>query len=268
MSSSTAGFSELLRSWRRVRKVSQLDLALAANVSQRHVSFIEVGRSQPSRDMVLQLAHALDLPLRDRNALLLAAGYAPVYPEHRLDDAELTQIKQVLDVVVRAHQPYPAYVVDRTWNLVLANDAAMALTSLVADPAAAAAAANGNVLRLLLHPDGLQPHVVNFADVAASMLRRVELELAHAPNDEGLAELLHQTRCLPGVSDIQPSPAAPRPDDLLIPLHLRFDRVELRLFTTIATVGAAHDITLEELRIESLLPMDHATDDALRFLAE
>lgn len=267
MSSSAAGFSDLLRSWRRVRKVSQLDLALAANVSQRHVSFIEVGRSQPSRDMVLQLAHALNLPLRDRNALLLAAGYAPVYPEHRLDDAELAQIKQVLDVVVRAHQPYPAYVIDRTWNLVLANDSAMALTSLVADPGAAAAAANGNVLRLLLHPDGLQPHVVNFADVAASMLRRVELELAHAPNDDRLAELLQQTRWLPGVSDVQPSPAAPRPDDLLIPLHLRFDQIELRLFTTIATVGAAHDITLEELRIESLLPMDHATDDALRSLA-
>lgn len=267
MSTSAAGFSELLRNWRRVRKVSQLALALTANVSQRHVSFIEVGRSQPSRDMVLQLAHALDLPLRDRNALLLAAGYAPVYPEHRLDDAELAQIKQVLDVVVRAHQPYPAYVVDRTWNLVLANDAATALTSLVADPGAAAAAANGNVLRLLLHPDGLQPHVVNFADVAASMLRRVELELVHAPNDDRLGELLQQTRCLPGVSDVQASPAAPRPDDLLIPLHLRFDRVELRLFTTIATVGAAHDITLEELRIESLLPMDHDTDDALRSLA-
>lgn len=266
MSTAAAEFGELLRRWRRCRQVSQLDLAFAASVSQRHLSFIEVGRSQPSRDMVLRLAHALNLPLRDRNALLLAAGYAPVYPEHDLDDAELAQVKHVLEVIVRAHQPYPAYVIDRAWNLVLANDAATALTSLVADPNRAAAAANGNVLRLLLHPDALQPHVVDFERVAASMLRRVELECAHAPNDDRLAALLQEARSLLAGRDLQTLPAAPAPDELLVPLHLRFEQVQLRLFTTVATIGAAHDITLEELRIESLLPMDRDTDATLRWL--
>lgn len=260
-----AGFDDRLRGWRRARKVSQLDLAIAANVSQRHISFLEVERSAPSRDMVLQLSQALDLSLRDRNTMLVSAGYAPVYPEHDLDDAELAQIKGVLDVVVRAYEPYPAYVVDRTWNLVLANDAATALTSLTADPGSAAAA-DGNVLRLLLHPEGLRPHVVDFEYVASSMLRRVELELVHAPNDDRLAALLHQLRSLSGMSDMQAWSTPPEPDDLLLPLHLQFDTVELRLFMTVATIGAAYDITLEELRIESLLPMDRETDDALRSL--
>lgn len=260
------GFGDRLRGWRRVRKVSQLDLAIAANVSQRHISFLEVERSAPSRDMVLQLSQALDLSLRDRNTMLRSAGYAPVYPEHDLGDAELAQIKGVLDVVVRAYEPYPAYVVDRAWNLVLANDSATALTALVADPGLAAAAADGNVLRLLLHPHGLRPHVVDFEHVASSMLRRVQLELDHAPNDDRLAALLHQLRSISGMSDVHAWSTPPEPDDLLLPLHLQFDTVELRLFTTVATIGAAYDITLEDLRIESLLPMDRETDDALRSL--
>lgn len=259
-------FAEQLRRWRRLRRVSQLGLALRAHVSQRHVSFLETGRAQPSREMVLQLADALDIPLRDRNTLLDAAGYAPVYSERGLDDAELSQLKHVLDTVVRAYDPYPAYVVDRLWNLVLANDAASTLTSMVGDRQAAAAAARGNVLRLLLHPEGLRPTVVNWEQVAATMLRRLELEVADAPTDDRLTALLADVRSLPDVDRLRTAATPTGPDELLVPLHLDIDGVTLRLFTTTATIGAPYDITVAELRIESLLPADRETEHALRSL--
>lgn len=261
-------FADELRRWRQLRRVSQLDLALRAHVSQRHISFLETGRSEPSREMVVQLAEALDVPLRDRNTLLTAAGYAPLYGQRGLDDAELSQLMRVLDTVVRAYDPFPAYVVDRAWNLVLANATASALTSRVTDPTAAATAAGGNVLRLLLHPNGLRPMVTNWEHVAAVMLRRLEREVADAPTDERLGALLTDLRGLPDVGGIRPSAAPPNPDELLVPLQLDLDGVQLRLFTTIATIGAPYDVTVAELRIESLLPADDESDQALRSLLE
>lgn len=268
MATATLTFGDELRRWREARRLSQLDLALHADVSQRHVSFLETGRSTPSRDMVLHLAAALDVPLRDRNLLLTLAGYAPAFSERTLDDATLAQIRHVLETLLAAHEPFPAYVVDRTWNQVLANTAIARLLQLLPDPLGAAEAAAGNVLRLALHPDGLRQVVVNFPEVAASLLLRLEHEATHRAGDPEIQALLAEVRSYPGVAELPSRPSAPRGQDLLVPLHVRNHDVELRLFTTIATIGAPYDVTLEELCLETLLPADPATEQALRELAE
>lgn len=258
-------FGRELRRWRDLRRHSQLDVAATANVSQRHLSHLETGRSNPSREMVLRLSEALDLPLRARNELLGAAGFAPVFPERDLGDAHHAQVRSVLQQVLDAHEPAPAYVVDRTWDVVLANAATARLTALLPDPEAAAAAAGGNVLRLLLHPDGIRPHVVNFGEVSAVLLQRLRREVAEHGGDEQLATLLAEAEDLAGTT--APPRVAPSARDLAVPLHLDLGGRRLRLLTMIATIGAAHDVTLEELRIETLLPADPDTRSALAELA-
>lgn len=261
----TTAFGRELRRWRDLRHHSQLELAATADVSQRHLSHLETGRSNPSREMVLRLSEALDLPLRARNELLGTAGFAPLFPERDLHGTDDSQVTRVLQQVLDAHEPAPAYVVDRTWNLVQANNATARLTGLLPDPEAAADAAAGNVLRLLLHPQGLRPHVVNFGEVSAVLLQRLRREVAHHGGDDQLTALLAEAEELAGA--VTPPRVEPSARDLAVPLHLDLGGRRLRLLTMIATIGAAHDVTVAELRIETLLPADAATRDALAELA-
>lgn len=259
-------FGENLKQWRRARRFSQLELAATAGVSQRHLSFLETGRSEPSREMVIHLATVLDVPLRDRNRWLAAAGYAAVYPERSLDEPAMEQIRRVLELILTAHEPFPAYVVDPTWDVVMTNRAAGALTARLVDPAAAVKF-GGNVLRLSLHPDGLRPHLVNWEEVAGALLDRLARETVERPTDRALLALFEEVSGYPGVADLAGRSGPPRAGDLMVPLHFRFEEGDLRLFTTIATIGAPYDVTLEELRLETLLPADADSESLLRHLA-
>jgi len=215
--------------------------------------------------MVIHLAITLDVPLRDRNAWLTSAGFAPLYTERNLAEPALDQVRGVLDHILSAHDPFPAYVVDRRWDLMMTNQSAMALTALVVDPEDAAIF-GGNVARLSLHPNGLRRHLVNWNQFGAALLHRLEREVADRPADTELDALLAEVRSYPGITELPARPDLPTSQDLLVPLHLRTPDHDLRLFTTIATIGAPYDITLEELRLETLLPADPETEAALRQL--
>lgn len=245
-----------------MRRMSQLDLAVAAEVSQRHLSFLETGRSKPSPEMVVHLGRALDLALRDQNLLLDAAGFAPAFAERGLDDPDLDQVRQVLETLVAAHGHYPAYVVDRGWDMVLANPIAGLLTTVI-DPALAPEVA-GNAMRLAMHPDGLRSIITNWEQSAASLLHRLERELTHSPHDDRVRALYEEVSLYPGVADLPGRDTMPTGQDLVLPIDIDLDGTRLRLFTSITTIGAPFDITLEELRLETLLPADKETDDFLR----
>ncbi|MFI0480378.1 helix-turn-helix domain-containing protein [Actinomadura sp. 9N215] len=241
---------ELLRQWRRHRRLSQLDLAIAADVSARHVSLVETGKSNPSADMVLRLADQLDVPLRDRNRLLLAAGFAPRYTERPLDDGALSAARDAVARVLRAHEPYPALVFDRRWNIVMTNRAV--------DPFFADVAPDllrpPNLVRLGLDPRGLAPLVVNLADVRAVFRARITRQLAAAPDPELTA--LYDELLAPGADE---PPSRSIESDVLIPMIIRMGGRELRLFSTITTFGTPLDITLDEVAIESYYPADTET---------
>jgi transcriptional regulator with XRE-family HTH domain len=249
----------LLRQWRERRRQSQLSLALDAQISTRHLSFIETGRARPSREMVLRLAEQLDLPFRERNHLLLAAGYAPLYRERALDDPEMAAVRAALRQVLAGHEPYPAIVVDRGWNLVDANQSALLLTKgaapeLLAPPA--------NALRLSLHPQGLAPRIANLGEWRGHVLGRLRRQ-AVIGADPALARLydeLHGYPCDEPVSEIE----IPGPGDVVTPLRLYDGERELSFFTTIATFGTPLDVTVSELAIESFFPADAATAESLR----
>ncbi|TDD39080.1 XRE family transcriptional regulator [Actinomadura sp. KC06] len=242
---------ELLRQWRHHRRVSQLDLAIAADVSARHVSLVETGKSNPSADMVLRLADQLDVPLRDRNRLLLAAGFAPRYTERPLEDGALSAASDAIARVLRAHEPYPALVFDRRWNIVMTNRAIEPFLEGV-DPDLLRPPVN--LVRLGLDPRGLAPLVVNLADVRTMFRARVARQLAAAP-DPGLAAL-YEELLGPAPED---APGRSIESDVLIPMIIRFRGRELRLFSTITTFGTPMDITLDEVAIESYYPADSET---------
>jgi transcriptional regulator with XRE-family HTH domain len=252
------GVGTLLRDWRRRRHLSQLDLALEAGVSTRHLSFVETGRSKPSADMVLHLADQLDVPLRERNRLLLAAGYAPIYEQRELDEPEMEPVRTALDVVLRGHEPYPAVVVDRGWNLVAANSSVALLTEGVAPELMEPPA---NVLRLSLHPDGMAPRIANLGEWRAHLLERLGRQVA-TTGDDSLAELYDE---LAGY----PAPAGDGPHGwgglgaIAVPLRIRAGDAELAFISTVATFGTALEITTSELSIESFFPADAATADHL-----
>jgi transcriptional regulator with XRE-family HTH domain len=265
-SSTTArDFGSELRQWREVRRLSQLALSAEAEVSQRHLSFLETGKSRPSREMVIHLANVLDLPLRERNSLLTAAGYAPVYGERDLDDAAMEQVRAVLQRLLAAHDPYPAYVIDRHWDLVLANESAAAVMAMAITPHTPREAL-ANIARFALHPYGVRPIVANWEQFAGSVLDRLEREVHHNPRDAALSDLHAELLAYPDVARAarHPPPAA---NALLVPIEVRAPGLELSLFTTIATIGAPFDVTLEELRLETLLPADDRSEQALRELA-
>ncbi len=249
----------LLRDWRRRRRLSQLDLALQAGISARHLSFVETGRSRPSASMVLHLAEQLDVPLRERNALLLAAGHAPVFGQRGIDEPEMGPVRDALDAVLRGHEPYPAVVVDRHWGMVAGNRAVALLTEGV-DPALLEPPVN--VLRLSLHPGGMAPRIVNLAEWRAHLLERLGRQ-AVTSGDPALAALHAELAALPGGG---PAPAHdPDAGEIAVPLRLRApDGGELAFLSTITTFGTATDVTVAELAIESFFPADAATAAAMQ----
>jgi transcriptional regulator with XRE-family HTH domain len=246
----------LLRDWRRRRRLSQLDLALDAGVSTRHLSFVETGRSRPSPDMLVHLADQLEVPLRERNQLLLAAGYAPRYGARDLDDPEMASVRDALGRVLEGHEPFPAFAIDRSWNLVASNGA---LGPLLEGVAPELLMPPVNVLRLALHPDGLAPRVANLGEWRGHLLHRLGRELALTA-DPGLEELRRELLSYPGPSD-EP---APRSDEIMVELRLRSDEGELSFFSTVTTFGTAVDVTLAELSIEAFFPADAETAQVLQ----
>jgi transcriptional regulator with XRE-family HTH domain len=251
---------DLLRSWRQRRNLSQLELALEADVSARHVSFLETGRARPSREMVIRLAEELEVPLRERNALLLAAGYAPVYAERELDAPEMGPVRQAIDRFLRAHEPYPAVVVDRYHNLLASNDALDLLLDGVA-PELLEPPANG--MRIALHPSGMAPRTLNLPEWSAHLLQRVRRE-AQVTGDPQLADLYDELVKYPGVN-VMPQHVEIHPADIVLPLRLRDTNGtdELAFFSTLSTFGTAADITLAELAIEAFYPANAHTANRL-----
>lgn len=270
--SSTAGvqsFGELLKAWRTARRYSQLELAGQTQVSQRHLSFLESGRAGPSREMVLHLGAALCVPLRERNDLLAAAGFAPMYPERALDDCSMAAIREALETTLRHHEPFPALVVDRQWNVVLHNAAVDRLIGLVGEPARVwrkvDPTGGRNLMRLTLHPGGLQPLVVDWPETAAALLMRLSSEVQASPADARLQELLVELRALPGVPPAgHPAGAQPHMRVPVLTLRLRKGKQTLAFFSMICTFGTALDLTADELRLELLFPGDGFTADFLR----
>ena len=260
-------FGSLLRERRNERRYSQLQLAAAAGVSQRHLSFLETGRSRPSREMVIHLATILDLPLRDHNRMLLAAGYAPVYPETALEEPALDRVRSALEFILDAHEPFPAIVVDRRWDVVMSNDAASRLTATIIDPATAPVGAGVNLARLTFHPDGLRRVTANWEEVAGALLERLTREVAARPGDAVLRALADEMETYPGVEALASAARSPSGDDLLLPIHYRTDSIDVRLVSTIATLGSPYDVTLEELHLESFYPADADSEAVLRAMA-
>lgn len=256
--SSLPTVGELLRDWRQRRRMSQMDLSLDAGVSTRHLSFVETGRSKPSAEMVLHLSERLEVPLRERNLMLLAAGYAPAFDEHPLDAPEMGPVREAIQRVLAGHEPYPALVVDRHWGLVAANSAIALLT---ADVAPRLLEPPVNVLRLSLHPDGLAPRIANLSEWRAHLLARLGRQRV-ATGDPALATLLEELGAYPGglCAPVADSAAS----QIVAALRLRLDDRELSFVSMIAAFGAATEITASELSIESFFPADAYTVAALR----
>jgi transcriptional regulator with XRE-family HTH domain len=256
-SRATPAVGQLLREWRERRRISQLDLSIQADISARHLSFVETGRSQPTSGMILRLSEQLDVPLRERNALLLAGGYAPAYPEHSLEEPELARLRVALRQILTGHEPYPALVVNRWWEMLDGNAAVAVLTdgcdlALLTPPV--------NALRVSLHPDGMAARIANLPQWRAHILERLHRQV-QATRDPRLAELLDELASYPGGE-------AERPEltDVAVPLRLRYDGKELAFFSMTAVVGAPLDVTVAEVAIESFYPADADTAEALQAL--
>jgi transcriptional regulator with XRE-family HTH domain len=255
-------FAEALREWRARRRLSQLELAVRAGTSQRHVSFIESGRSAPGRAMVVRLAESLEVPLRERNGLLLAAGYAPAYPETRLDAPELRPVRDALESILRGHHPYPAVVIDRYGDLVLSNAAFQTLTADL--PPELRQARPVNVGRLLLHPRGLASRIVNLDEWAWHVIDALRQQASRNPSERMHALVAE----LEGLVPDRPREPGPGHLGFAVPLRLRSPHGELRLLSTITQFGTAVDVTVAELRLEAFLPADEETAKALHELAQ
>ena len=256
-----ATFAAQLRSWRERRGYAQLALAGRAGISQRHLSFLELGRTLPSRDMVNRLAGALDLPLRQHNMLLLAAGFAPEWRQRDLAAADLSQVASALDYMLAQQEPYPAVVVDRHWNLLRSNAGAVRLVEFLVGPIAPGTPIN--LADALVAPDVLRPHLLNWAEVVRHFIRSVEADA----KADGLTEttaLLDRLMAYKGVRTALNLPANGPDTGPVLAMHFRKGETSLRLFTTIATLGTPQDVTLQELRIECFFPMDEATAAILR----
>ncbi|MBV9490353.1 MAG: helix-turn-helix transcriptional regulator [Verrucomicrobia bacterium] len=263
----TRSLGDYLREWRKRRRWSQLEFALEAEISQRHLSFLESGRSVPSRPLLLRLAERLQVSLRERNAMLLAAGYAPVFSERSLDDPALRPARRAIDLILNGHEPYPALAVDRHWNLVAANAALAPLLSPLED--ATLLDPPVNVLRLSLHPGGLARRIANFGPWRSHLLERLRRQVA-VTGDPGLARLLRELAGYPAPACPPRDGDAPPRDGggLFVPLELVTDDGLLSFFSTVTVFGTPTDITLSELVLESFFPADGTTADRLRAQAE
>jgi transcriptional regulator with XRE-family HTH domain len=250
----TVRVGPLLRDWRQRRRLSQMELALEAGVSTRHLSFVETGRSRPSADMVLHLADQLEVPLRERNDLLLAAGYAPQFGARTLDDPELAPIRDALGHVLAGHEPYPAIAVDRHWNLVASNSA---LDPLLEGIAPELLVPPANCIRLALHPDGLARRIVNLGEWRGHLLERLAREISLT----GDAELAGLREEMLGYRGPEPTDT---PDGAAIMVQLRLRNPELNFFSTVTTFGTAVDVTVSELSVEAFFPADAETAARLR----
>ena len=253
-------FGEHLREWRQRRHLSQIDLANAMEVSTRHLSFVETGRSQPSRAMVIRLAESLDVPLRERNTLLVAAGYAPMYALRPFSDPALGAARKAVDLILNGHEPYPALLVDRHWSLLAANRTATGFFSGVAPGLLSPPI---NVLRVSLHPEGLAPRIVNLPQWRTHILTRLvrDLELTA---DATLANLITEIRGYPGGEEQEPDPDFA---GVVVPLRLRSEAGVLSMFSTTTVFGTAVEVTLAELMLEAFYPADDFTSEAFRRLA-
>jgi transcriptional regulator with XRE-family HTH domain len=246
----------LLREWRTTRRMSQLDLALEAGMSARHLSYVETGKAQASRELVCRLADVFGMPLRERNALLLAAGYAPQYPENALATPALERMRQAIELIIAHQEPYPAFVIDRRWNVLMANEAAVRVNRLLMD---GRESRHANLLHQVFDPDDFRPVIVNWPEVAEKFIRHVHEQLAAVPADGTLQALLADVLSYPGVPtqwrsrDLESMPAP------VLTLVFRSRLGELRFFETITTFSMPRDVTLDELRIECAFPADDHT---------
>jgi transcriptional regulator with XRE-family HTH domain len=261
-------FGAQLRAWRLNRRFSQEALAARAGVSTRHLSFVETGRATPSRDLVLALAGALEVPLREHNTLLTAAGYAAVFRATPLAATELSQLRRAIDAVLAQQEPFGAVVVDASWNLLRANRGATRLLQALPPQGAAGLAVAGNLLLATLHREALGGYVVNWAEVAEALVSRLHRQVAARPEDEGLRQLLARVLALPGVPRTWRVPVPGRTDAPFLAVHLRGPSLEVRLFTLLTSIGTPLDVTAEELHVEVMFPADAPSEAALRGLAE
>lgn len=254
----TNKFTNSLREWRKLRKMSQLDLALAADVSQRHVSWLETGRSNPSREMVVRLSDAMQVPLRDRNQFLSAAGFAKMYSERNLDEPAMQPIKNILVDMLAHHEPYPAFVLDRNWDIKMQNQAAGTMFSIVADPEETWAAVGDdggrNIALLTVHPKGLRQFISNWDDIAGPFIQRLKKEAI----DSADPDILKRYQQLASYVDLENSSLV---DSILPMMPINFDLggPKLSLCSVISTFGTAQDITANELRVETFYPADEQT---------
>jgi transcriptional regulator with XRE-family HTH domain len=254
---------ELLRQWRSARGLSQLALALEADVSSRHLSYVETGKAQPSRDLVARLADALGLPLRDRNGMLVAAGYAPMFRETALTTPEMVPVRRAIEFILRQQEPYPAIVMNRHWEILLANDAVRRVFGLIHGRPPK----HSNVLRQVFDPEDMRRVLGNWEEVAGDLIHHLHNQIADSPGDERFRALLDEALSYPGVPPhwrTREPGATPVP---LLTTVLRNEQVELRFFSTFSTFGTPRDITIDELRIECMFPADDATAERCRALA-
>ena len=259
---------QLIKQWRERRRLSQLSLAVDAEISTRHLSFIETGRAQPSRDMVLLLARALEVPPRGRNDLLTAAGFAPVYRETGLDAPEMTNVRRALDFILRQQEPFPGLVIDGHWNLLMSNQGAGRLMGLFLSPEdVAAVGPRPNAMRLFYHPRGMRPYVVNWEASAVALIQWLHLDIARGIGDAETRRLLDELLSYPDVPqkwrtldlDITPAP--------FLAVEMRKGDLRIKFFSTLTSLGVPYDITLHELRVECFFPADATTETLLRDLA-
>ncbi|MGH7933136.1 MAG: helix-turn-helix domain-containing protein, partial [Candidatus Binataceae bacterium] len=269
-----SGVGPLLRRWREARHLSQLDLALEAEVSARHISFIETGRSSPSKEMLLTLSNAMNVPLRERNLLLLAAGYAPIYGETSLDDPRMTQVRAVVEIMLKSNEPRSALAHDRHWNIVMANAAFVRfLTVMLGNPPAGllplkvSSPPRLNILHLLFDPNGMRRFIVNWEAGAKALLNEAYRRLAWA-RDDTLRELIKDILSYPGVPARWREPDLEGPQELILPMELNLDGKIARMFSTITTVATPHDVTLQELHVEVFYPADAETESTLEAYEE
>jgi transcriptional regulator with XRE-family HTH domain len=250
----------LLKHWRSQRNFSQLDLSMASGVSQRHISFVESGRARPSRDMVLKLAVVLDIPLRQQNKMLTAAGFAPIYSEFDLSAPEITPIRRALEFTLRQQEPYPALVMDRYWNQVQLNQGAEKLMQWLLAGQTIPTEIGPNLMKLMLHPEGAKDHVANWEAIAPHLIHRVHREAIADGQDERSQTLFDTLLTYPGIRELWQAPATSNWQVPLLTVNFLKAGQQLSFFTTITTLGTPQDITLQELRLECMFPADEETE--------